>query len=512
MINIQEIKFGKIDAHNELQELGYNFYLESFLKYDKYKINSFLNGENYFIYGDKGTGKTALLKYFECTLSEVSENLIIPIRFKSQFDTEDKKIMNQTAANVHEEVIEDVNIAKTTSYILIWQVYIINQIIKNIDTGEYHVFQSGVDYDTIKKLLSSIYEGQTGKVVPKLTKGYLNISASSLKGLSAELKLDIEFDEKTNKINFSKTAKVILNLYKKLIFDTTPTYILVDELELSVKTKKEYMRDIQLIRDLVIAVDQLNNISKEKSFNIKFLASIRTDVINNVLSYGYEINKSIEDFGVRVEWFQKGGSYKDSPLLKLVENKIHASENLLGLAITEDVWAEYFDDEINNTETRKYILSYTWQRPRDIIRMMKFVQDQCSSTSTKFTQEMFDKAMQQYSERAWGEISEELALAYTDKNDLIAIKKFFTGISVPFTFKELNTRVEELSVIYEYIDEFFKKYKMVEFLENMFKWGVIGNSGSRMIFKFLGDNDLSLSDPMIIHRPLRNFFAVKSNK
>ena len=56
MINIKEIKFGKIDAHNELQELGYNYYLDSFLKYDKYKIDSFLNGENYYIYGDKGTG------------------------------------------------------------------------------------------------------------------------------------------------------------------------------------------------------------------------------------------------------------------------------------------------------------------------------------------------------------------------------------------------------------------------------------------------------------------------
>lgn len=33
-LKISDIKFGKIDAHNELQELGEEFYLDSFLEYD----------------------------------------------------------------------------------------------------------------------------------------------------------------------------------------------------------------------------------------------------------------------------------------------------------------------------------------------------------------------------------------------------------------------------------------------------------------------------------------------
>lgn len=46
--------------------------------------------------------------------------------------------------------------------------------------------------------------------------------------------------------------------------------------------------------------------------------------------------------------------------------------------------------------------------------------------------------------------------------------------------------------------------------QEMFDCGVIGNSGRRMTFKFLGDRDLSPMDDMIFHRPLRNFFGVKS--
>lgn len=56
------------------------------------------------------------------------------------------------------------------------------------------------------------------------------------------------------------------------------------------------------------------------------------------------------------------------------------------------------------------------------------------------------------------------------------------------------------------------KLIQLDFLEKMFEWGVIGNSGARMGFKFLGDRDLAPTDNMIIHTPLRNFFAVKSRK
>ena len=118
--------------------------------------------------------------------------------------------------------------------------------------------------------------------------------------------------------------------------------------------------------------------------------------------------------------------------------------------------------------------------------------------------------MQKYSENTWNEIAEELVLSYSDENDIKAIKKFFTGIQVPFTYSYLVNRAESLGQIYDYVKNFFEKTKMIDFLEKMFDWGIVGNSGQRMVFKFLGDRDLSPTDDMILHRPLRNFFAVKS--
>ena len=510
-MKISEIKFGKIDAHNELQELGAKFYMDSFLEYEKYKIETFVKGENYFVCGNKGTGKTALLKYLECSLSKDPRNLLIPIRFKSQFDSMDKKHMKTMVNNIKEDVVSEINTEKEASYILIWQIYLINQIIKNANYGEYNLFEESTEYKKLKKLLNILYKDGNGRIIPRLTKGYVKIDASLLKGLDASVKLDIEFDQRSEKINFNKTAKIILESFKKLAYLDNPVYIIIDELELSVKNKKEFSRDIELVRDLILAVDKMNHMAKELGYNLKIIASIRGEVINNVLAYGYEINKCVEDYGVNIEWFQKGGSYTESPLLKLIENKIHASEKELGYQITDDVWKAYFDSEINDMEVRKYILSYTWQRPRDIIRMMRLVQDQWKGEDV-ISQEMFDRAMQKYSENSWNEIAEELVLSYPKEQDIQAIKKFFTGIEVPFTYGYLNERAEMLGEIYGYVKDFFDRNKMIDFLEKMFEWGVIGNSGQRMVFKFLGDRDLSPMGDMILHRPLRNLFAVKSRQ
>ena len=240
---------------------------------------------------------------------------------------------------------------------------------------------------------------------------------------------------------------------------------------------------------------------------MKIYASIRSDVLDSALSSGYEINKCIEDFGVTIEWFQKGGNYTDNPLLKIVETKIHASEIAQNVPESEDVWKKYFDDRINNIEVRKYILNYSWYRPRDIIRMLLLVQDQCQYGETKINQEKFDRALREYSNLMWNELKEEMALKYSP-DDIKAIKRILNGINVPFTFMSLNTRIDTYALMYDYVDTFRKKTKIPEFLEQLFEWGLIGNSGERMVFKFLGYKEIDISKPMIIHTPLRNFFEV----
>lgn len=97
---LDKLIFGKTDAFNELKEYGTDWFTKSFLTYEKYRINNFIEGKSYFICGEKGTGKTALLRYLQCVLVEDPYNLIIPIRFKTDLDSEDKKAMVRAATNI----------------------------------------------------------------------------------------------------------------------------------------------------------------------------------------------------------------------------------------------------------------------------------------------------------------------------------------------------------------------------------------------------------------------------
>ena len=57
----KDIKFGKTDASNELMEFGDDYYLSSFLEYERYRIEDFFEGRKYFILGRKGTGDNAIM-------------------------------------------------------------------------------------------------------------------------------------------------------------------------------------------------------------------------------------------------------------------------------------------------------------------------------------------------------------------------------------------------------------------------------------------------------------------
>lgn len=447
----------------------------------------------------------------ECKLRDKSENLVIPIRFKSDFDEVDRSNIKRTSFLAQEEVIENNN-EKLKSYVSPWQVYLIYQIFKhnNSKNAEYSVFYNNKEYTLIWKLLLMIY-GENGgnNIVPKISKGLINISVGT-QGIDANLAAEIELNN--NKINYVLTAKKIIDMYQSLSFSRTPVYILIDELELSVKSKKQREADIELVRDLIIAIDRMNRVSKDKLYDVHFYASVRTDVVDSVLSSGYEINKCIEDYGVTIEWYQRGGNYVDSPLLKLLEKKINASEKEKNLKTeSNDVWETYFENKIQGMEIRKFLLNFSWYRPRDVIRMMTFAQEYCDKETERFNQRVFDRAIQQYSNKMWNEVSEEISLKYTQE-DMKAIKKILTGIQVPFGFSDINSRMKELAGHYDCVEKFSNKYKMTDVLEMLFDWGIVGNSGERMVFSFLGYKEMDITKPMIIHTPLRNFFEVVSKK
>ncbi len=510
---LSQIIFGKTDAFNELNTFGQDYFMGSFVSNPKYHIDEFLSGSRYYICGKKGTGKSALIKYLECYFSANNCNLVFSVRFKSDIEQVDKDSFEQIATKSDSASTEDkydtASIVDQSSYVLVWKTFLINQIITRASLGEFCVFKETDDYRLLVSLLKCIYGESTSPsvVMPKIKKGSVELTAAFAQSLSASLKLELEFDSGKKRINYTKLSKKVYQLFSQLEFARSPVYVLIDELELSVRNKYHFEKDVALVRDLIIAIDDMNSVSSEKGMNIHIIAAIRSEVLRNVRSAGYELTKPIEDRGIEINWFQKGGSYIDNQLLTIIENKIRASEQANGFYPSNNIWEKYFCGEVNGEETRRFILNNSLYRPRDIIRLMSAIHNQIG-TAEKFTQEMFDKAQQEYSELMWTEIKDELRLSYSEDevNDIFTL---LNRITMPFSYDSLVERITMLGKFYPNMPTLLDSSKLAQILNKLYELGVIGNTGKPMNFVFLSRPALDLLGLMVIHTPLRNYFAVQ---
>lgn len=510
---LNKIIFGKTDAFNELNTFGQDYFMGSFVSNPKYHIDEFVSGSRYYICGKKGTGKSALLRYLQCCFEADTCNLVFPIRFKSEIEQIDKDSFEQIATIPDNALPEDkydtTSIVDQASYVLVWETFLINQIITRASAGEFCVFKETDNYLLLVSLLKCIYGESLSPsiVMPKIKKGSVELTAAFAQALSASIKVELEFDAKKQRINYAKLSKKVYDLFSQLEYARTPVYVLIDELELSVRNKYQFEKDVALVRDLIIAIDNMNSISSQKGMDIHIFAAIRSEVLRNVRSAGYELTKPIEDRGIEINWFQKGGSYTENKLLTIIENKIRASEQINGLHPTDNIWEKYFCGEVNGEETRRFILNNSLYRPRDIIRLMLAIHDY-TGKSEKFTQEMFDKAQQDYSELMWTEIKDELRLSYSE-DEVDAIFTLLNRITMPFSYDSLIERVQMLGKFYPNLPTLLNNSKLTEILNKLYELGVVGNTGKPMNFVFLSRPALDPLGPMVIHTPLRNYFAVQ---
>lgn len=139
--------------------------------------------------------------------------------------------------------------------------------------------------------------------------------------------------------------------------------------------------------------------------------------------------------------------------------------------------------------------------------MMSAIQNQIG-TARRFTQEVFDKAQQEYSELMWTEIKDELRLSYSE-DEVNAIFVLLNRITMPFSYDSLVDRITQLGRFYPNIPSLLDSSKLIQVLHKLYDLGVIGNTGKPMNFVFLGRSALDPSGMMVIHTPLRNFFSVQ---
>lgn len=513
-IRINDLFLGKTDAKNELLNCSdeeVRFFMSSFLMPDNVSLRDFTDRNVYYVVGMKGTGKTALLRYLELEIRKDNPNCVTDfILFKSKISDEERNKFT-IASNGFVVDRENVDFKEFTRYTGVWEWFIYRQILRLSKESPYALFENDEAWKDFEECMMRPLESKSERWYSnlgiKVKHGNVSVSAAS-KHLSASLGLDFDMEKKDKTVNFAELVSQARTLFSRLTPTGYPLYLFVDELEVTLSEKKQYTRDVQMVRDMILTIESFNRECLRLRYPIRLIAGVRTEVLSAVEVTGQELNKIIADFGRPLHWQHAGSDYKNHPLMQLLVKRIQASELILGLEPpdADSVWKQYFPAFINNDVVQKYILELTWDRPRDIIRLLDISKKQFGK-ERMFSQKVFEGIAKEYAKESWIELTEELNAIYTH-SEISGIKEMLTGIECPFTYAQIKQSAEVKREFSEDLDNLLNKHRLPEILRNLYNVGIIGNFGKRVRFSFRGDDGLLLDHEMKIVDPLWKYFSI----
>lgn len=518
-MKIGDMFLGLTDANSEYSQIGDDEFLRLFCAIPGFDMEKIRNGSVSFICGDKGTGKTMLLRYAELMAKRDACPTAF-IKYKRDVNDRETRRMNQAGneSRTSEELVVDdssKSVQSKTNYVLGWQLYLIKVVVFLINRSESYVFDRGSEeWSQIVGVLEDLYGESGGKrarmLLPRITKGQVE-----LKSKHASLLLDLEPSaQDARHIQFSEAAQGIVDLYSELPCnpESDPVYIFIDEIELAYGKKSEYERSVSLIRDLIVSVSYLNDIARENAYPIRIVMALRNEVFRSVKNTGYELNKPIEDFGLQVSWRATSKSIDASPLLSIIEKRIaynNPDENMCA----NDVWSTYFPESVDGTPVKQYVLNQTWSKPRDVIRLLRTLQEKCLNDEI-FREQAFYDIRKDYSRKAWSEIEEEIRTNYSD--DFVdGIRRLLGGMECPFGVGDLAEKLGREADSFENAAKLRESKSPSEILDILFKFGIIGNvrdrksNSGRSRFIAYGEDEPDIYGVFTIHYPLRSMFDVR---
>lgn len=518
-MKISEIYAGKPDAGDEIREKGYEEFAENYIEPSGVNIDGLASttyGTPFFIMGDKGTGKTALLNFLERYVQDLDASACVSfIYFEKEITQTQRKQFQDISKSISTSVSIDGALASEgqnseSDFTYIWKWQLCQKIIADDEEFNGGLFQKeDGNWDAfvreIGKIDSTINKGKM-RIPAKVS---LNVATNPQLG-TIEPGLEIEpVDFSQQNFNMSeaylKFIKIVDNAYdllQKLKRTDIPYYIFIDELEAYRGEDSTFYRDLRLIRDLLFEVKKINDTFKSGT---KIICSVRPEIVTSITRFiqAKQLHKIMQGYDERLNWeYTNTNSFKH-PIMRVLLRRIENSEEkVLGRPVSEtDIIREWFVQNVYNKHICTYILDNTWHKPRDIVRLLLAAQSSEAKNYYQFNQHTFETFMPTYSKQCLAEIREEMCALYTAE-EIEQIFSCLQGFKISFTYQEIFDRIKML-----YPDSKIST-NCFTVLNDMYRMGAIGNiigkdDSPRWAYK--GEEKLLIETPwkITVHPALR---------
>lgn len=512
-ICINDIYTGKPDAKDEIKFDGLVGFVNSYVLPETFNIDKFIEGDLCFITGYKGSGKTALLFYLEYIVKQKDSSTCTSfIFFKDEYSEIKKQELEGFSKRISSSItFDDSELIDNADFDYIWRWLFFKRIISDNTEISNNLFENDDHWKHFYKLINSIKAPVSTKksvIPPKIKVGGTFKNEPAAMEVSPEFEVD--FTKSVKEYNYAKFIDLLDRAEEELSQTTRtdiPYYIFVDELEAYYGEERVFLRDLRFIRDLIFSVKRMNELFRSISKNSKVICSVRTEIINAISRFviSKEMNKVINGFEAPLVWNYNNTNSYQHPIIQILLKRIKYSSDNQDLDLGE-LYKEWFPENIHGIAPANYILNNSWNKPRDIVRLISSTQSSIKSRETAFNQSVFDSIKKRYSDDSLTEIREELRALYnTDEIELIV--SCFSGYKTIFSLNQLKKRIHEL------FPGTLLETDMPKILQDLYRLGFIGNYlpySKTYRWQHKGDNGIIFTDNyrLMIHYALHSALSL----
>ncbi|MER8972142.1 hypothetical protein [Mesorhizobium sp. M0800] len=505
---LKKISFGKVDARYEVNTrdpADIQHFRSSFLEPAGIAVDEFKKGNQFFVHGVKGAGKTAFLRYLQL-LAEEEGSFTRFTSFATEIsDNERDKIYNLSGI----ETFEQGEIEEKRTAVDVWLIFIFRILAKLIEENR-SVFTSHKNITTFCSLIRKFYDGHEGKKLLNWLTETLKTGKYKVKSKHLEADLKGSSGEEDKELPVSYIIEQAFRLLKELGWEGRKgIYIFFDELNISFSSKVTHKRDIVIIRDLIIAIDRINSFFIEEHKPIYVLAAVRSEVLNALNAPTHEVNKILTGRGQELRWFAKTAG-SNWPIARLFEKKVRASEKIEKSKESADVFDAYFRRDVFGLSPQSFLIEATWCNPRDVVHLFGHAVKYATPHDMYFDGTVISRVLPEYSSSSWQEKAEELSVEYA-MQEIQALKKGLMNFRRHFKVRHFETNFRMRAETDATMKMMLTKFDLNKIMEDLFRIGVLGQSSKEPDEKgnsfaqhwvYRGDNTFDPMAWLIVHKAL----------
>ncbi|MBX5249979.1 hypothetical protein HJC03_06130 [Rhizobium sp. NLR4b] len=477
LVRRNAIDFGKIDAKSSMvsrDAAAKDLFMQSFIIPPTFDRGAFLTGDRYLVYGTKGSGKTALLRYM-MEEERKGGNATKFIVFSEDISTQE---LEKIGASIDIESVLTPDVGDLLDVRDMWKLFLVKCICAMMAEHK-HLCNEASRVERLHSLVEEALAGSDRGILERISSaiksGTLRLKAGFSDIIEVETTLNLETSGQ-NDINYSRFADLVINSLCKTEFPLDIRYCLyIDELNLSMLQHKKHKKDSILIRDLVQAVGNLNRIFTERQVPIYIYAAMRVEVAKAINVSRNEIDKYLIDHGQKTLW-HNGFEVERYPLFSIVEQRIAATEKKTTGRQNQlsQIWSEYFAGDLFGTGAKQFLSEVTWCNPRDLVNIFNLASAALPHRA-RYDTEVFASIANTYSDRVWSERSEELNAEHS-MTVVNALKRLLSGFYRHFKVETLATHAEHLARRDDVLRQILNTIGIDKICRDLYHVGIVGQS------------------------------------